>query len=124
MAAGHGNNWRYRNAKNPVATTWLIPFEQIRGRDPLAADYLSFMACVDPKNVPQSLLPPGQSRKKEIDAIGTLNAYSFITRRPVDVAVDAHRLVQLATRKLASKRRVACSLDRQGYRSTSGSIGR
>jgi hypothetical protein len=64
------DDWRYRNAKNPVATTWLISFEQIRGRDPLAADYLSFMACVDPKNVPQSLLPPGQSRKKEIDAIG------------------------------------------------------
>ena len=55
---------RYQNAKNPVATTWLISFEQIRRRDPLAADYLSFMACVEPKDVPQSLLPPGSFENK------------------------------------------------------------
>jgi hypothetical protein len=46
---------RYNNTKNPVAITWLISFEQIRHRDPLAADYLSFMACIDPKGIPQSL---------------------------------------------------------------------
>jgi len=56
------------------------------------------MACIDPKDIPQSLLPPGPTRKKEIDAIGTLNAYSFITRRPVEMALDLHRLVHLATR--------------------------
>ncbi|RDW75351.1 hypothetical protein BP6252_06493 [Coleophoma cylindrospora] len=67
---------RYNNTKNPVATTWLISFEQIRHRDPLAADYLSFMACVAPKDIPQSLLPAEVSRKREIDAIGTLEAYS------------------------------------------------
>ncbi|KAH8647477.1 hypothetical protein BGZ60DRAFT_521339 [Tricladium varicosporioides] len=89
---------RYHNVKNPVATTWLISFEQIRHRDPLAAEFLSFIACVDPKNVPQSLLPPGTSRKKEMDAIGTLDAYSFISRRPADLALDIHRLVHLATR--------------------------
>jgi len=50
---------RYCDLKNPVATTWLISFEQIRQRDPLAADYLSFMACVDAKDIPQLLLPPG-----------------------------------------------------------------
>ncbi|GES56908.1 FabD/lysophospholipase-like protein [Aspergillus terreus] len=89
---------RYSDVKNPVATTWLISFEQIRRRDPLAADYLSFMACVEPKSIPQSLLPPGPTRKKEIDAIGTLNAYSFVTRRPADMVLDLHRLVHLATR--------------------------
>jgi tetratricopeptide (TPR) repeat protein len=86
---------RYRNIKNPVATTWLISFEQIRRRDALAADYLSFMCCIDPKDIPQSLLPPGPSRKKEIEAIGTLNAYSFITKRP-GLALDLHRLVHLS----------------------------
>lgn len=89
---------RYRDVKNPVATTWLISFEQIRRRDPLAANYLSFMACVEPKDIPSSLLPPGPTRKKEIDAIGTLNAYSFVTRRPADMVLDLHRLVHLATR--------------------------
>jgi len=97
------DDWRYHNVKNPVAVTWLISFEQIRHRDPLAADYLSFMACVDLKNVPQSLLPTGQSRKKEIDAIGTLNAYSFIAKRPADLAIDIHRLVHLATRNWLRK---------------------
>ncbi|KAF1813614.1 HET-domain-containing protein [Eremomyces bilateralis CBS 781.70] len=89
---------RYHNVKNPVATTWLISFEQIRRRDALAADYLSFMACVEPKDIPLSLFPPGLSRKKEMDAIGTLYAYSFISRRPADLAVDVHRLVHLSTR--------------------------
>ena len=95
--------YRDRDVKNPVATTWLISFEQIRQHDPLAARYLSFMACIEPKDIPQSLLPPGLTRKKEIDAIGTLDAYSFVTRRPADTALDLHRLVHLATRNWLRK---------------------
>ncbi|PGG95771.1 hypothetical protein GX51_08124 [Blastomyces parvus] len=95
---------RYRDAKNPVATTWLLSFEQIRKRDQLAADYLSFMACIDAKDIPQSLLPPAPSAKKATDAVGTLSAYSFITRHTTgqtgqtDQLLDLHRLVHLATR--------------------------
>jgi tetratricopeptide (TPR) repeat protein len=89
---------RYRDVKNPVAITWLISFEQIRLRDPLAAEYLSFMACIDSKDVPLSLLPPGLSRKKEIDALETLIAYSFVYKRQADSSLDVHRLVHLATR--------------------------
>jgi tetratricopeptide (TPR) repeat protein len=96
---------RHRNMKNPVATTWLISFEQIQQRNPLAAQYLSFMSCVDPKEIPQSLLPPGSSRKEETDAIGTLNAYSFVSRRPADPVLDLHRLVHLATRNWLRKER-------------------
>jgi Flp pilus assembly protein TadD len=94
---------RYRDIKNPVATTWLISFEQIRQRDPLAANYLSFMACIDAKDIPQSLLPPFQSRKKEIDAIGTLQGYSFISKRSADMVINIHRLVHLATRNWLRK---------------------
>jgi len=89
---------RYQDVKNPVATTWLISFEYIRRLDPLAAEYLSFMSCVDPKDIPQSLLPPAQYRKKETDAIGTLDAYSFVSRRPGDYALNIHQLVHLAMR--------------------------
>lgn len=89
---------RYPDIRNPVAGTWLISLEQIQCRDPLAAEYLSFMSCVDPKCIPQSLLPPAQSRKKEVDAIGTLSAYSFVSSRSVDQSLDMHRLVHLATR--------------------------
>src|ERR1700760_4208131 len=66
---------RYANINNPVATTWLISFERILQRDPLAVDFLSFMAFLEPKDIPLSMLPSGLSRKKEIDAIGTLGAY-------------------------------------------------
>lgn len=98
-----GDEGRYRNVKNPVATTWLISFEQIRQHDPLAVEYLSFMACIDPKDIPQSLLPPGLSRTKETDAIGTLDAYSFIIKRSTDEALDLHRLVHLAMRNWLRK---------------------
>jgi hypothetical protein len=43
---------RYRDIKNLVATTWLISFDQIQQRDRLAADNLSFMACIEPKGIP------------------------------------------------------------------------
>ena len=89
---------RYSDMKNPVATTWLISFRQIQQRDPLAAEYMSFMACIDHKDVPQLLLPPGPSRKKEMDAIGTLSAYSFVTRRSEHLSLDLHRLAHLTIR--------------------------
>ncbi|KAJ4286311.1 hypothetical protein N0V90_013345 [Kalmusia sp. IMI 367209] len=89
---------RYADIKNPIATTWLISFEQIRTRYPLAAEYLSFMSCVAAKDIPQPLLPPAASVKQAVDAIGTLSAYSFVTRHKTGQLLDLHRLVHLATR--------------------------
>ncbi len=97
---------RYRDIKNPVATTWLVSFDQIQRRDQLAANYLSFMACIEPKDIPKSLLPPGSSRKQEVDAIGTLTAYSFVNKRPADECFDIHRLVHLATRNWLQKEKL------------------
>jgi hypothetical protein len=48
----------FEDIKNPIATMRLISFEHIRSRDPLGAEYLSFLSCVDAKGVLQSLLPP------------------------------------------------------------------
>jgi tetratricopeptide (TPR) repeat protein len=98
---------RYQDIKIPIATTGLISFGQIRSRDPLAAEYLSFKSCVDAKDIPQSLLPPAQSNKKAIDAIRTLSAHSFITKHKTDPLVDIHRLVHLAKRNWL---RTKCSL--------------
>ena len=89
---------RYEDIKNPIATTWLISFDQIRRHDQLAAEYLSFMACVESKDIPRSLLPPAQSLKKAVGAIGTLTAYSFITEGAGGQSFNVHRLVHLATR--------------------------
>ena len=89
---------RYQDVKLPVATTWLISFEQIRRHSPLATECLSFMSCLEPKMIPLSLLPPAQSKKKVFDALGTLTAYSFISRQQDSQSFDVHRLVHLATR--------------------------
>ncbi|KAL4777918.1 nucleoside phosphorylase domain-containing protein [Aspergillus varians] len=78
---------RYKDIQNPVITTWLISFKQIQHQDPLAADYLSFMACINPRNIPQSLLPRPTSRKRGIDALGLLNAYSFINKQDTDLII-------------------------------------
>ena len=89
---------RYRDMKNPIAITWLISFDRIKKYHPLAAEYLSLMACVEPNDVPQSLLEHGVSRKKHVDAIGTLEAYSFISKKPEPPTFGLHRLVHLAMR--------------------------
>ncbi|KAE8399949.1 hypothetical protein BDV37DRAFT_297290 [Aspergillus pseudonomiae] len=89
---------RYQDVPNPVATTWLVSFQQIQQIDPLAAEYLSFMACVNPRNIPQSLLPPAKSKLKLVNALGLLSAYSFISGQARDSPLNLHRLVHLATR--------------------------
>jgi hypothetical protein len=92
------DEWRYAESKNPVAVTWLISFHQIQRLNPLAADYLSFMSCIDPRDIPQSLLPPESSQVKQQNALGLLNAYSFITGQMDDQTISLHRLVNVATR--------------------------
>ena len=89
---------RYPDVKNPVAATWLISFNNIREQNELAARYLAFMSCVDSKDIPLSMLPSGPSQKEVTDAIGTLVAYSFVTRHVDHSTMTLHRLVHLATR--------------------------
>jgi hypothetical protein len=72
---------RYSGIKNPVATTWLISFEQIQVRDPLAADYMAFISCIREQDIPRDLLPPASEFDK-IEALGTLKAFGFIKRTP------------------------------------------
>ncbi|KAI9923368.1 hypothetical protein MW887_009938 [Aspergillus wentii] len=89
---------RYRDISNAVAKTWIISFQQICRDDPLAAEYLSLMACVDPRDIPHAILVEGPLRRKETNAIGTLDAHSFIKKHSDSTTFDMHRLVHLATR--------------------------
>ncbi|KAE8134120.1 hypothetical protein BDV38DRAFT_286145 [Aspergillus pseudotamarii] len=89
---------RYQDVPNPVATTWLVSFQQIQQIDQLAAEYLSFMACVNPRNIPQSLLPPAKSKIQMVKVLGLLSAYSFISDQAKHNPLNLHRLVYLATR--------------------------
>lgn len=95
------DNRRYQEARNPIATTWIISFDQIRTQDPLAARILSFISCILRENIPASLLPRGNSDVEQTKAIGTLTAYAFITKREHQQqkheSYDTHRLVHLAT---------------------------
>ncbi|TVY16193.1 Subtilisin BL [Lachnellula arida] len=88
---------------NVVALTWFISFKQICRQNMLAADYLLFMACTDLTNVPLALLPMTLPQEKGIDAVGTLDAYSFVTKRTAASVIDLHRLVHLSTRNWLQK---------------------
>lgn len=94
---------RYQRTDSTVAKTWHISFEHIRRQDSLAADYLSFIACIDRTDIPQSLLPPGNSRVQHTKALGTLTGYAFLTERQQTTQgsdkesyFDMHRLVHVA----------------------------
>ncbi|KAL4974760.1 purine and uridine phosphorylase [Aspergillus desertorum] len=70
---------RYTDIQNP----------QIQQQNRIAADYLSFMACLSPRNIPSSLLPR------------LLNAYSFTYNQETQISM--HRLVYIATRNWLRK---------------------
>jgi tetratricopeptide (TPR) repeat protein len=101
---------RYRQTRNPMAITLFISFNKIREQDKLAAEYLSLMACTTGDAVPASLLWPGSTKLATIEALGTLNAYAFVTERQQqqqpsntgapfhERSFDIHRLVHLAAR--------------------------
>jgi tetratricopeptide (TPR) repeat protein len=93
-----GDEGRYKDTRNPVATTWWVSFQQIQRSNQTAMDYLLFMACINPRHIPRSLLPQTISEKKRIDAIGLLKAFSFVNEEGGDCSLNLHRLVHLATR--------------------------
>ncbi|KAL2819200.1 P-loop containing nucleoside triphosphate hydrolase protein [Aspergillus granulosus] len=95
---------RYKDIQNPVITTWLISFNQIQHQNQLAVDYLSFMACINPRNIPERLLPSQTSKKQKLDALGFLNAYSFTNSQ--DTGISMHRLVHIATRNWLRRKRI------------------
>ena len=89
---------RYKDMNNPIATTWLISFNHISRDMPLAARYLKFICLLAEKDIPVSLLPPGEDELEADEAIGTLKGYAFVLERENPDSFDVHRLVRLAMR--------------------------
>jgi tetratricopeptide (TPR) repeat protein len=99
---------RYRNMKNTIATTWFVSFEEIRRQNELAADYLSFMACIANNDIPALLLQTEDTHEAQVEALNVLKAYTFVTERqlqpglrsggPQTKIYDVHPLVHLAMR--------------------------
>jgi hypothetical protein len=88
---------RYRNYTNAVAKTWHVSFQQIQRDNSTAAGLLAFMSFIEPREIPSTILPDGQSEENRISALGTLSAYAFFTKQ-VDGKYDLHRLVYIASR--------------------------
>jgi tetratricopeptide (TPR) repeat protein len=91
---------RYCNLDSTIAKTWHISFDQIRRQDPLAAEYLSLIACFDRIEIPQSLFAFKGSLIQQVKALGTLIGYAFITERQGkdrERFFDMHRLVHMAS---------------------------
>ncbi|KAF6524724.1 hypothetical protein HZS61_013223 [Fusarium oxysporum f. sp. conglutinans] len=98
LSAEFQDDTRYEQSQDPVATTWFISFNQIRNANELASRILMFLSCVEPKAVPQSMLPKGESQQQLTRAIGTLCGYRFLDRRGSGEVFDMHSLVHLAIR--------------------------
>ena len=98
MSREFHDSTRYRGSQNAVATTWLVSFDQIRKSDSVAADLLAFLSCIEPKAIPQSILPRPELEEQMVHALGTLCGYAFLTRRQDNKTFDMHSLVHLATR--------------------------
>lgn len=95
------DDFRYSTSQNAVATTWLVSFDQIRQSNDAAAKLLGFISRLEPKAIPQSILPTFQTRQQLEDAIDTLCIYNFLTRRygyQTNQVFDMHRLVHLGAR--------------------------
>ncbi|KAF2963181.1 hypothetical protein GQX73_g10402 [Xylaria multiplex] len=91
------DNTRYQGSQNAVAMTWLVSFDQIRQSDSNAAKLLGFMSCIEPKAIPQSILPMPPVEEEMEHAIGVLCGYAFLVRRGDGDVFDMHRLVHIAT---------------------------
>ena len=105
LSKDFGDPSRYPNARNPIATTWLISFDHIRKNYEFAAQILSSMACIHETNIPPSLLPEAKSELDMVEAIGVLKGYSFVKCYPKSNSITCstevyslHQLVQLAAR--------------------------
>ncbi|KAF7504060.1 hypothetical protein GJ744_002825 [Endocarpon pusillum] len=109
LSKDFGDPSRYKDAINPVATTWLISFEHIRKYHPLAIDLLSSMACFHEKSIPRSLVWEDSSEIDEvdiIDAVAVLTGYAFVIQQSdsIEESYNMHRLVQLAVRNWLRER--------------------
>jgi hypothetical protein len=83
---------------DPVAATLFVSINQVHRTNVVAADYLSFAACVERRDISLDLLDAASVQVRE-NAINVLNRYALITRRPAESALDLHRLVHKALQK-------------------------
>jgi len=94
-------------ADSPVARTSLISLHDVSRHNPIAANCLFFMACVDRKDVLLQLLPttPSSPTRTTVDLLST---YAILIKRPASSAVELHRLVHLKIRNHLQEQGLFC----------------
>jgi Cdc6-like AAA superfamily ATPase len=92
---GDEERTKYRDT---IEGFFLKTFQRIQQQNQLATDYLSFMACMYPDTIPQSLLPPAEL-EKEMDAIELLKDSSMI-KETAQGYFAIHRLLRNFIREL------------------------
>jgi hypothetical protein len=85
----------HSKTQGAVATTWIISFTAICETDAVAARLLSFIQWIQPKAIPQTILPGSETEPSLLEAIGLLCEYGFLSWRE-DKTLDMHDLVHLA----------------------------
>lgn len=86
------------SADMPAMKVWGLSFERLKQENALAAHLLQFMACLASTQIPQTLLPKGNSVTDSLRARRTLEALLFIEERENEQSYDLHPLIQLAVR--------------------------
>ena len=81
-----------------MATTWVVSFSQVFNRDPVVADYLRFISCIECEAIPLLILPTIKPETNMTQAIAIPCAYAFAVRRGNEDQYDIHRLAQLEIR--------------------------
>lgn len=82
-----------------IILTWQISFDQIRNKNPAAADLLILMSYFDRQSIPKLLLCGEDDDEQEFeDAITPILQFSLVTGIG-ESSFEMHRLVQLTTQK-------------------------
>lgn len=103
---------RDEESLHAVAATWMISYQQIQQRNPLAGELLSLMSFFDRQEIPRVFLlnyyerrNDGQDGALEVTkAIGHLLSFCLI-REEASQNINIHRLIQITTRKWLSIQR-------------------
>ena len=84
-----------------IESTWNVTFDRISTDVPVAAELLSFMAFLDPKNIPRFLLRHVVVNDWDltVTGLGTLQSYALVALASNGDNFSIHRLVQHAMRK-------------------------
>ncbi|PYI09493.1 TPR-like protein [Aspergillus sclerotiicarbonarius CBS 121057] len=98
IAKDFGDQYRYTEIENPIATTWIISFQHIERDKAAAATYLEFMCLLAEREIPLELIPHGDDELDVNEAIGVLKAYALVVEHEEPGFYDIHRLVRLAMR--------------------------